>query len=152
MPKKTTAARRPDEYIGERLLLARKGRDWLQADLVRELHRLGFTQWWQSKVAKIERGETKRLALEDLLALAAALGVQPALLLSPADGDVQVAPKLRRSAEDFRAWLRSDKPLRPEDERTYVSGNLVPDDEWRSVTIRGEAARATARGNEGKVG
>jgi transcriptional regulator with XRE-family HTH domain len=147
--------RRPDQYVGERVKAARQDRGWRQADLVDRLHQLGATSWIQTKITKIENGGknggTKRLALADVLELAAALGVQPALLLSPADGDVQVAPKLRCSAAEFRSWLRSEKPLDPADERIYSTGKLVPDDEWRNVTITGVRATATATGKAGEV-
>jgi transcriptional regulator with XRE-family HTH domain len=150
MPTKTTAPR-PDECVGERLRTARKDRGWRQADLVEQLHKLGATGWRQTKITKIENGDTKRLALSDVLELAAALGVQPALLISPAEADVQVTPKLRTSAADFRAWLRSERPLDPARERDYRTGKLIPEDEWRNVTIGGARAEAAAVAREGKT-
>jgi transcriptional regulator with XRE-family HTH domain len=148
-------AKTPDQYIGRRVEIARRDREMRQSDLVERLHDLGETQWRQTKISKIEKGQTQRISLADVIALAAALGVQPALLLSPDDGtEVQVTPKFRCSAADFRAWLRSDRPLWPEDDRVYKGGKLVPDNEWRRVrvtdegravdaTVPGETARAT---------
>jgi transcriptional regulator with XRE-family HTH domain len=127
------AARRPGEYIGERIVTARKDRGWTQAELAKQLERLGpHNGWRQSKIAKIENGAAKKLALDDVLALAVALGVAPAYLLSPPEeGDVEVAPKLVCSAPDFRRWLRGEWPLEADSARNYYFGALVPDSEWK---------------------
>lgn len=126
-----SGGKRPSEYVGKRVELARKDRQWRQSDLAERLAELGFTGWRQSKIAKIENGETKRISLEDVLALALALGVKVPYLLSPAgdEGKVEVAPKLACSAPDFRGWLSGYRPLIAEDERTFYLGALAPDDE-----------------------
>jgi transcriptional regulator with XRE-family HTH domain len=135
--------RRPGQYVGERITIARKSRGWTQAKLAEQLNGLGtITFWRQSKIAKIENGEAKRLALDEALELAVALGVALAYLLSPTDETeaVQVTPKLACSPVDFRRWLRGDWPLVPEDERTFYFGELVPDSEWkRRLTAADEA-------------
>ena len=123
--------RRPEEYVAERVRLARKHKGWNQAQLVARLNELGFTTWRQSKVAKLEKGTVKRLTIEEVLALAAALDVQPIHLLV-GEGEVEVAPTLKRSAVDFRAWLRGELPLVPGDvdaARVYFAGTLVPAEE-----------------------
>ena len=130
MPTKANA-KRPDQYVGKQVRIARESKRWKQSELVTRLEELGFTHWRQSKIAKIENGETKRLALEDAIALAVALGVQLPHLLAPDGLDVELAPKLRCSSVEFRQWTRGYRPLRPEDEKTYYAGALVPDDEWR---------------------
>jgi transcriptional regulator with XRE-family HTH domain len=129
MPTKTTA-RRPDQYIGEQVEKARKSRGWRQIDLVNRLHELGATHWRQTKITKIERGQTKRIALADTLELAAALGVKPAGLMTPNEGDVELTPKLRRDGLRFKQWLSGNEPLFPEDKRNYEAGALVSDAEW----------------------
>jgi transcriptional regulator with XRE-family HTH domain len=141
------------EYVGKQVFKARKNKGWTQADLAAQLVELGFTGWRQTKVAKIEVGAMARLPLDDVLALAAALDVQFLHLLAPdtvnEDGEVVVvdeiaiAPKLKRSPSDFRAWLRGFKPLSPGAERTYWAGPLVPEDEWRDV-MAGTAPGLTA--------
>jgi len=130
MPTKANA-KRPDQYVGQQVRIARESRRWKQSDLVARLEELGFTHWRQSKIAKIENGETKRLALEDAIALALALGVQLPHLLAPDGSDVELAPKLRCSALEFRQWARGYRPLRPDDERTYYAGEPVPNEEWQ---------------------
>ncbi len=106
MPPQKSTAKRPGEYVAEQVKIARQSKGWKQSDLVARLEELGFTHWRQSKVAKIESGEVKRLALEDALALAAALGVQLPHLLAPPDSVVEIAPKVKRSALEFRQWVR----------------------------------------------
>lgn len=125
--------RRVEEFVGERVRIARNDRGWKQTELVEKLQKLGFTQWYQSKVAKIEKGEVKRLALDDVLALAAALGVQLAHLLSPEEGEVELAPEVKLEAPAFRAWFRGYRPLSLADEKSYYMGALAPPDEYRPV-------------------
>jgi transcriptional regulator with XRE-family HTH domain len=139
-PPAKARAKRPDQYIGERVEAARKDRSWRQADLVERLHELGFTQWRQSKVAKIENGETKRLTLEDTLALALALGVQLPFLLTPAEGDVEAAPKLGCTPDVFRLWLRGEWPLIAADERVFYMGALVPDSDAKRILTAADKA------------
>jgi hypothetical protein len=45
----------------------RAKRDWRQEDLVARLDELGFTGWRQSKIAKLEKGEVKRIPLDSVL-------------------------------------------------------------------------------------
>jgi transcriptional regulator with XRE-family HTH domain len=126
MPRKPTA-KRPGEYVGERVRTARVSKRLSQSDLVSRLEELGYTQWRQSKVAKIENGEVKRLALDDVLALAAALGVQPIHLITPTEDEalVEVAPKLTVPAVTARGWLRGVAPI-SEDGASYFASALTP--------------------------
>jgi transcriptional regulator with XRE-family HTH domain len=127
-------AKSASEYVGGQVFTARKSKGWTQADLAARLVELGFTGWRQTKVAKIEVGAVARLPLDDVLALAAALDVQVAHLLAPdADAEIAIAPKLKLSPADFRAWLRGFHPLSPGAERTYWAGPLVPESEWRNI-------------------
>ena len=59
-------SRTPSKYVGQQLRVLRERRRWRQADLVAELEQLGFPGWRQSKVAKIENGQAKRIPLEDV--------------------------------------------------------------------------------------
>lgn len=63
-------------------------------------------------VSKIERGE-RRVDVDDLAALATALGVTPnALLLPPTTaGDVDLTPAVRTSALNAWKWATGDTPL-----------------------------------------
>ncbi len=127
----SSEAKRPDQFVGEQVKRARVARSWKQSDLVDRLTELGFTQWRQSKVAKIESGEVKRLALEDVIALAAALSVQPLDLLAPRDAMVEVAPKVVLNRDHFDMWMKGSLPLSQEAEvrRQYALNALRPDDE-----------------------
>jgi transcriptional regulator with XRE-family HTH domain len=145
-------ARWPHEYIGEQVKTARKGRGWLQSDLASRLNELGFANWRQSKVAKLENGEMKRIALDDVLALAVALAVQPQYLLSPTDddpeaeGDVRLTLKVTLPATQFRQWLRGELPLFGEDGKNYFAGALVPVPVWREMWKNAEWAGLHALG------
>jgi transcriptional regulator with XRE-family HTH domain len=135
-------AKPASEYVGDQVFTARKSKGWTQADLAARLVDLGFAGWRQTKVAKIEKGVVARIPLDDVLALAAALDVQIPHLLAPDGPEIAIAPKLKRSPEDFRAWLRGQQPLSPGADRTYFAGPLVPDSEWR--VARYSAVRAPA--------
>jgi transcriptional regulator with XRE-family HTH domain len=133
--KKQVPAWRLDEVVAAQVKTAREHKRWKQSDLAARLVELGFTGWRQSKVAKLENGDTKRLSVEELVALAAALGVQPIHLLTPADDEalVEVAPKLTLSALATRQWLRGVAPLSDDDGTSYFAGVLTPErdaDDW----------------------
>ncbi len=59
-------SRTPSKYVGQQLRVLRERRRWRQADLVAEFEQLGFPGWRQSKVAKIENGQAKRIPLKDI--------------------------------------------------------------------------------------
>jgi transcriptional regulator with XRE-family HTH domain len=138
-PRPTSAS----EYVGGQVLKARKSKGWTQADLAARLVELGFTGWRQTKVAKIEKGAVVRIPVDDVLALAAALDVQVPHLLAPDGAEIAIAPKLKLSPADFRAWLRGLQSLSPGAERTFFAGPLVPDSEWRVTRYSGIRAPAT---------
>jgi transcriptional regulator with XRE-family HTH domain len=144
----TATAQRPDQYVGKQVRIARVSKGWHQSDLVAKLEELGYTQWRQSKVAKIENGEVKRLALDDVLALTAALGVQLAHLLTPEQGDVALTARVTAPAANVRMWLRGFLPLYPENEKSYFTGALVPENEWRDFVRGVEYAGLYAVGPE----
>jgi transcriptional regulator with XRE-family HTH domain len=139
----TRRAKTASEYVGDQVLKARKSKGWTQTELAARLVELGDRSWRQTKVAKIEKGVVARIPVDDVLALAAALDVQVPHLLGPDGVEIAIAPGLKRSAADFRAWLRGFKPLSPGAERTYWAGPLVPEDEWRDV-MAGTAPGLTA--------
>jgi transcriptional regulator with XRE-family HTH domain len=140
--KTKRTVRPPSAYIGEQVRIAREsqltpeGRPWRQSDLVARLEELGFTGWRQSKVAKIENGEVRRIALEDVLALAVALGVRPEDLMTPRVGDIELTPTLRVDPITFKRWLRGgEEPLVAGDWRTALRAQraLMPEAEWRLI-------------------
>ncbi|MGH7487950.1 MAG: helix-turn-helix domain-containing protein [bacterium] len=125
--------------VGERVGALRKRRGWQQRELADELVKLGWEHVDRTVVAKIETG-TRKVSLENLLALAAALGVEPVALLLPRDDQVEVAltPNLLAPAWVIRAWIHGYMPLgnyalptdRVEADRFYAES--ISDQEWRA--------------------
>ena len=114
---------RPGKVIGEQVRFFRRKRNWTQEDLVRRLEELGIRGWRQSKVAKIERGEARRLPIDDVLEIALALGCAPVMLLAPDPGglrdyipekdQIEVAPGHVLPAQHAREWIRGRWPFVP---------------------------------------
>jgi len=75
-------------------------------------------------IAKIEKGErrARNTSIEELFALALALGVSPLHLVVPVDdaGKLAVTPSHHVGVRHARAWLRGRAPLREEDIPTFV--------------------------------
>ena len=66
--------------------------------------------------------------LNDAAAMAAVLGVSPAQLLTPADGQaVDVTPDLSAEARLLSLWLRGMRPLRGEDFDAFHRGAALDD-------------------------
>ena len=112
--------RRPGDVVGGQVRHFRRRRGWTQEELVRRLSELGIYGWRQSKIAKIERGEARRLPVDDVLELALALGCPPIMLLAPdhsglePEGDaVEVAPGHVFPSRRVRDWIRGRDPLVP---------------------------------------
>ena len=110
--------KRPAEVVGEQVRLFRQKRHWTQEELVKRFDDLGIPGWRQSKIAKIERGDAKRLPVDDLLELALALGCPPVMLLSPEDAGpnpnleaVEIAPGRALPSRRVRAWIRGRDSL-----------------------------------------
>jgi transcriptional regulator with XRE-family HTH domain len=116
MTRRPSTPLSPSQALPQQLKAARKERGWRQADLVARLEEIGARGWRQSKIAKIEAGSAQRITLDEALELAAALGVQPARLLTT-DADVAVTPNGVIPRSDFRAWIAGSRPLpSPDDE------------------------------------
>lgn len=80
-------------------------------------------------ITRIERG-SRRVNLDEALAVAAALGVSPVHLFAGTftNTNVTMAPGVTLNPRQARQWMRGQQSLRPEDDRTYYSE--VSDDEW----------------------
>jgi transcriptional regulator with XRE-family HTH domain len=145
--------RSPSEYVGQQVRVFRERRRWRQADLVAELEQLGFHGWRQSKVAKIENGQAKRIPLEDVFELAAALGCSPLYLFTPdAGGDdddqVRLGSRHARTPLGFRQWVRGATPFftyRTEEEQLEAEKRYFiefqPASEWWAHRANSEFAR-----------
>ena len=128
-------ARKPGDVVGEQVRYFRRKHGWTQEQLVRRLEDLGIHGWRQSKVAKIERGEARRLPVDDVLELALALGCPPVMLLAPEGPEgasleppplVEIAPGHAVPARRVRDWIRGRDPLIRSD---------VSDEEKRAAAV-----------------
>jgi transcriptional regulator with XRE-family HTH domain len=124
------------KLIGEQVNRLRLIHRWNQQQLSDALGRLGWPLD-RTAIARIENG-TRNVTVEDLFALAAALGVEAAGLLAPRDDNVEVAvvPGLVRSGARIRGWLHGYARLyRPNDwsdtEADRVFAESMSDQEWR---------------------
>jgi transcriptional regulator with XRE-family HTH domain len=125
------------EIIGRQIEAARKLHtpQLSQAGLSRLLNERGV-RMHQSVIARLESGE-RRVTVDDLLALAAALRVSPLYLLSGSFTNevVPVTPNDPASPAKTRYWLRGELPLSADDSDTYFE--LVPDEERLARQWRG---------------
>ncbi|HST24419.1 MAG TPA: helix-turn-helix transcriptional regulator [Gaiellaceae bacterium] len=138
-------SRRPGEVFADRLKQVRSRKGWTQDRLSAELQRLGHPLH-RVTLAKLERGGTRsqNVSLQDVLAIAAALGVAPIHLFVPFREDEQVAitPQLVRTGANVRAWVRGRGLLGDEDERFYFTE--LPPEEQRQAMAQIERAEAEA--------
>jgi transcriptional regulator with XRE-family HTH domain len=98
------------ETFGRRLVELRGARGWSQRELVAELERVGFSGLDRTAVARIE-GAGRKVSIEELVAIAVALGVSPFALLLPRSGDLQLTETQVESVEVVAMWLRNAQPL-----------------------------------------
>jgi len=76
----------------------------------------------QATIARIEKRSINRVAIDDVFALAAALGVSPLTLMTPAgrlDG-VRVAEKIIAPAVIARRWIQGYRELPNQDKNFYL--------------------------------
>ena len=119
-----------------RLAQARRG--LTQSELAKKIRAMGVSMD-RATIAKIEAGAAsgrtkgRKVSIEELLILAAALGVSPIHLLVPLDDEspVAVTPEVTRSARSVRAWIRGQIPLREADARTFYSE--APPNEFQEI-------------------
>lgn len=122
-------AHAPGAVFGEQLRITREHKRWTQQRLSDRTRELGHPVD-RATIAKIERGSRRNVALDDALALAAALNVSPVHLFAASlTGDkVAVTPELVLNSREVRQWLRGQLSLDETDDRFYFSE--VSDDEW----------------------
>jgi transcriptional regulator with XRE-family HTH domain len=128
----------PSRVFGRQVKEARRRLDRMtQAELGVRLRELGVSGMRQETVARLEKG-TRRVTLDDALAVAVALGIQPVWLLSGymTDEPVRVVPALDEplSSREAWEWIRGGRPLGDPD----VYFGVVPDEQrlvqqWRGI-------------------
>lgn len=84
------AAPAPTRIVAERIKWLRSRRGWSGADLATELQDLGIN-WSQSIVANLESGRRPYVTVDELFALARALGVSPMALVGMDDPEAAIA-------------------------------------------------------------
>jgi transcriptional regulator with XRE-family HTH domain len=114
---------RPAEIVAQRVKEARESRGWSQEDLARRLVEIGYAKS-RSALTKLEGGRFRGVSIDDVFALAAALGISPVYLLTPLadDAPVAISPRVIFPATVTRAWIRGDVRL-----------PMLPDTDWRQV-------------------
>jgi transcriptional regulator with XRE-family HTH domain len=97
------------EAFGERLQEIRRKRGWTQEDLASRLDDLGFPIH-RVTLGQIEKGGTRarNVTLEEVLAIALALGVPPVMMMAPFSIEVRLRVVGRRTPappDVARAWI-----------------------------------------------
>jgi transcriptional regulator with XRE-family HTH domain len=108
------SAQAPGQVLARRVKEAREQRGWSQAELAKQVEALGYPLQ-RPVINRIEQGRTRaaNASIEDLFALAAALGVAPVYLLVPLDDEtaLEVVPGVPVAPRLARAWIRGELPL-----------------------------------------
>ena len=120
--------------VGRQVQAARERLHLRQVDLAKKLTTLGVPTH-QATVHRLETG-ARRVTVDDVLALAAALEVSPLYLLggSYTNEPVPVTPKLEASPPQMRRWLTGQVQLPSLDPDSFFE--LVPDEEKVAATPR----------------
>jgi transcriptional regulator with XRE-family HTH domain len=132
---KRKAAPAPSDVFRSRLVEARKALGYTQAGLAERLTEIG-TPMHETAVARIESGK-RRVTLDDVIAIAAAMDVSPLFLFSPLEHDarIRLAATIDCTAADLWAWVRGTQPLDAANARSYhyqspgdVGGSAIVED------------------------
>jgi 8-oxo-dGTP pyrophosphatase MutT (NUDIX family)/transcriptional regulator with XRE-family HTH domain len=119
----------PSEVFRARLREVRRLKGWTQQQLADELASLGV-RLDASGITRMERG-TRGVTLDDVIAIAAALGVSPLHMIVPLDDNgAQLTPSLTVPTADARAWLRGQLPLDQADEHLFYAQTPESEADW----------------------
>jgi transcriptional regulator with XRE-family HTH domain len=128
----------PTAVIAAKVRELRKDRGWSAEQLAARMRAAGI-EWTRLVVAKLETGRRQAVSVEELLSLAAVLGVSPLHLLVPplpqpqlaAPGEpndnapYQVTPTQAVPCYQVRQWVRGYEPLPGADLLRYVQAMPV---------------------------
>ena len=125
----------PSEVFREQLRTVRRFKGWTQQQLADALADVGV-KLDATAITRLERG-TRGVTLDDVIAIAAVLGVSPLHLFVPlgnGDSTLDIAPGLTAGAADVRAWIRGQLPLRVGDDDSlfYLQ---APDRDWDVIAL-----------------
>jgi transcriptional regulator with XRE-family HTH domain len=115
---------RPAQIVARRVREARKSRGWSQGELAEQLRAIGYPKTRET-LTKLESGHNRNITVDDLFALAVALGVNPVHLLAPLEDDVPVAmtEQVQLPAWVVREWVAGELlwlPMLPEIDLTQI--------------------------------
>lgn len=115
----------PQDTARERIRELRQRHNWSQQDLADVLNNQFGVPVDRATIARVELGN-RELSLDEALLYALALNVAPVHLFVPvgtkdkdADEPVRLGLNLECSPAEMRAWIRGQRPLLPQDPRTY---------------------------------
>ena len=129
--------RRPSQLFAEQMRIQRARKGWSQKQLAARLSKLGFAVH-QTTIGRWEAG-TRRISLDEALAISVALDVGPAHMLSGSYSDggsspprIALSPKTpQASPRQVRMWIRGELALWGQDEKRYYTE--VAADEWLAL-------------------
>jgi 8-oxo-dGTP pyrophosphatase MutT (NUDIX family)/transcriptional regulator with XRE-family HTH domain len=125
----------PSEVFREQLRTVRRYKGWTQQRLADELDTVGV-KLDATAITRLERG-TRGVTLDDVIAIAAVLGVSPLHLFVPlgnGDSTLDIAPGLTAGTADVRAWIRGQVPLRDGDDDSLFY-TQAPDRDWDVIAL-----------------
>jgi transcriptional regulator with XRE-family HTH domain len=131
----------PSDVFRARLREVRRFKGWTQQQLASALADVGV-DLGEPAVTRLERG-ARGVSLDDVIAIAAVLGVSPLHMIVPLENDVtaDLAPQLPAPVADARAWFRGQRPLRESDDLPLFYAQTPPDD-WDVIEAGSEKLKA----------
>lgn len=131
------------DVFRQRVREVRKLRGMTQAQLAAAVAALGV-KMEEPAVMRLEKG-TRGVSVDDVLAFSAALGVSPLSMIVPLEDEatLDVTPALEVDAQQARAWVRGQRPLRDtDDDKLFYT--QAPEHDWDNV-VPGVAGRFADR-------
>jgi transcriptional regulator with XRE-family HTH domain len=152
----TESARTPSEVIAVRIKELRQRRGLSVAKLATRCEELGMPKLNRDVITNIEVvGRRQDVGVTELLVLALALDVPPALLLVPLDGrtDLQITPDVGMSSWRALFWLAGENEPTDRDERQRWRETIAPVHQHRSYRdFFQRAHRAENRSHDALLG
>lgn len=123
----TTHPETPSESFARRVKRYRGRRGWTQEDFAAELTAIGWTVD-RFQVAKIE-AHSRKVSLDEMVALAWVLGLPPALLYLPlGEGDVKIENNVIET-DAARRWVTGQAPAMDSEQYVRLPG------EWKADMV-----------------
>jgi transcriptional regulator with XRE-family HTH domain len=135
----------PSTLVARRVRSLREERQWTQAQLADRMNDLG-EPLHQTAVAKIE-AEDRRVTVDELFVLAAALDVSPVALLASDEKTVVRLARVDTSAPVLWSWVTMRAPLPFQDARAFAAAHAWArrlDEVERRKLLRAWVKRLTA--------